>query len=65
MNNLIYICFQTDHDGYARTLEEAMLNKYFSMSVTDLYKKSEWVQKRNDSKLDFSIPNKKNDKKNF
>ena len=63
MDNLIYICFQTDHDGYARTLEEAMLNKYFSMSVTDLYKKSEWVQKRNDSKLDFSIPNKKNDKK--
>lgn len=63
MDNLIYICFQTDHDGYARTLEEAMLNKYFSMSVTDLYKKSEWVQKRKDSKLDFSIPNKKNDKK--
>lgn len=63
MDNLIYICFQTDHDGYARTLEEAMLNKYFSMSVTDLYKTSEWVQKRNDSKLDFSIPNKKNDKK--
>ena len=63
MDNLIYICFQTDHDGYARTQDDAMLNKYFSMSVTDLYKKSEWVQKRNDSKLDFSIPNKKNDKK--
>ena len=63
MDNLIYICFQTDHDGYARTLEEAMLNKYFSMSVTDLYKKSEWVQKRKDSKLDFSIPNKRMTKK--
>lgn len=63
MDNLIYICFQTGNDGYARTLEEAMLNKYFSMNVTDTYKKSEWIQKRTDSKLNFSIPNKKNDKK--
>ena len=63
MDNLIYICFQTGNDGYARTLEEAMLNKYFSMDVTATYKKSEWIQKRTDSKLDFSIPNKKNNKK--
>ena len=63
MDNLIYICFQTDNDGYARTLEEAMLNKYFSIDVTETYKKSEWVQKRSDSKLDFSIPSKKNGKK--
>ena len=58
-NNLIFICFQTNKDGYARTLEEAMLNKYFSMNVCDNYKKSDWNQKRKDSKLIFSIPNKK------
>ena len=39
MDNLIYICFQTGDDGYARTLEEAMINKYFSTDVTTKYKK--------------------------
>lgn len=37
--------------------------KYFSTDVTTKYKKREWVQKKKDSKLKFSIPNKKNDKK--
>lgn len=58
-DDLIFICFQTDKDGYARTLEEAMLNKYFFMNVCDNYKKNEWKQKKKDSKLLFSIPNKK------
>lgn len=58
-DDLIFICFQTNIDGYARTLEEAMLNKYFLMDVTTTYKKSEWNKKRIDSKLDFSIPSKK------
>lgn len=35
-NGLIYTCFQTKDDGYARTLEEAMLAKYFSMDVSVL-----------------------------
>lgn len=61
-DNLISICFQTNIDGYARTLEEAMLNKYFAMDVSKTYKKSEWVHKRTESKLKFSIPNKKNNK---
>jgi len=39
--------------------EEAMLNKYFSMDVSKTYKKKEWIEKREDSKLDFSIPIKK------
>ena len=54
--DLIFICFQTDKDGYARTFEEAMLNKYFSINVFKTYKKKEWNQKRKDSKLLFSIP---------
>lgn len=55
-DDLIFICFQTDKDGYARTFEEAMLNKYFSINVFKTYKKKEWNQKRKDSKLLFSIP---------
>ena len=63
IDNLIYICYQTESDRYARTLEEAMLNKFFSIDVGRYYKKSEWSKMRNDSKLDFSIPNNKNNEK--
>ena len=58
-DGLINICFQTDKDGYARTLEEAMLNRYFSMDVSTMFKKKDWKKKRKDSKLKFSIPRKK------
>lgn len=58
-DDLIFICFQTDVDGYARTLEEAMLNKYFSIDVSDCFKKYEWIAKKNVSKIRFSIPQKK------
>lgn len=48
--------------GYARTLEEAMINKYFDMDVSKCYKKSDWKEKRKDSELKFSIPRMKNEK---
>ena len=57
-NGLIYTCFQTNDDGYARTLEEAMLSKYFSTDVTKSFTKKEWTEKRESSKLDFVIPTK-------
>jgi predicted ATP-dependent endonuclease of OLD family len=57
-NGLIYTCFQTNDDGYARTLEEAMLSKYFSTDVTKSFTKKEWTEKRELSKLDFVIPTK-------
>ena len=57
-NKLIYTCFQTNDDGYARTLEEAMLSKYFSIDVTRSLTKKEWTKKREDSKLEFVIPTK-------
>ncbi len=60
-DNLISICFQTNKDGYARTLEEAMINKYFDIDVSTIFKKSEWKKKKEESKLDFSIPNKKDE----
>ena len=57
INNLIYVAFQTDDDAYARTLEEAMLGKYFSISIATKKKRSEWENMRTNSNLDFSIPN--------
>ena len=57
-NGLIYTCFQTKNDGYARTLEEAMLAKYFSMDVTMSFTKKEWTDKREESRLEFVIPTK-------
>lgn len=59
VDNLIFICFQGEKDGYARTLEEAMLSKHFSMNVCDTDKKQKWKEKQKSSKLYFSIPNKK------
>lgn len=55
-DDLINICFQTKEDGYARTLEEAMLSKYFSIDVSHEETVKEWKKKRIDSNLDFSIP---------
>lgn len=59
-DDLINICFQAKEDGYARTLEEAMLSKYFSIDVSHEGTVKEWKKKRTDSKLDFSIPMKVN-----
>ncbi|WP_270337677.1 AAA family ATPase [Streptococcus infantarius] len=57
-NGLIYTCFQTKDDGYARTLEEVMLAKYFSIDVTMSFTKNEWSDKRKESRLKFVIPTK-------
>lgn len=57
-DGLIYTCFQTNNDGYARTLEEAMLSKYFSMDVTKSYTKKEWIKKKEEAGLEFVIPTK-------
>ena len=56
IDDLIMVCFQTNEDGYARTLEEAMLNKLFSMDVSKTLTKKRWIEKKDNSKLIFSIP---------
>lgn len=58
-DGLIYVAYQTVGDAYARTLEEAMLGKYFEMNVAKRLKRSEWCVKKEDSKLKFSIPHNK------
>lgn len=62
IDDLIMVCFQTKEDGYARTLEEAMLNKLFKMDVSNTFTKVEWIEKKDTSKLIFSIPGNKNSK---
>lgn len=55
-NGLIYVTFQTADDGYARTLEEAMLGKYFGFNIAKQLKRSNWCREKEESKLRFSIP---------
>lgn len=60
--DLIYLAFQTEKDNYTRTLEAAMLAKKFNITGFDLITRNEWISKKKESKLNFSIPNnKKND----
>ena len=57
-NGLIYTCFQSDKDGYSRTLEEAMLSQFYNIDVTKSFTKKEWIEKRSEAKLDFVLPTK-------
>lgn len=52
----IYLTFQTSKDGYTRTFEEAMLNKYFELDATKCLKRSDWEDKKRNSGLQYSIP---------
>lgn len=54
----VYLGFQGEKDGLSRTLEEAMLAKYFGISAVDEMEKSDWKAKREDNQLKYSIPNK-------
>lgn len=53
---LIYLAFQTEKDGYSRTLEAAMLSKIFKINAYDQLKRSEWIEKRKETNLRYSIP---------
>lgn len=58
-NGLINLSYQSENDHYARTLEEAMLGKYFDIDVAGKFKRSAWIKMKEDSKLKFVIPNNK------
>lgn len=53
---LIYTCFQSDKDGYSRTLEEAMLSQFYKIDVTKSFTKKEWMEKRSEAQLNYVIP---------
>lgn len=60
-HGLIYVAYQTSDDSYARTLEEAMLGKYFKVDISQKLKRSTWCIKKTKSKLQFSIPRNRKD----
>ena len=57
----IYLAFQGKEDKFSRTLEEAMLAKYYGISALDVKTKEEWKECRKKDKLKFSIPQKGNE----
>lgn len=63
VDGLIYVAYQTCDDSYARTLEEAMLGRYYEINVSQKIKRSVWNTMRKNSKLKFSIPHNKTNEK--
>lgn len=53
------VSFQSDNEGYARTLEEAILAKKTGLKVWEPKPRTWWSEYGKTSGLDFSIPNKK------
>lgn len=51
------ISFQSEAEGFARTLEESILSKFNGLKVWEPKSREWWSQYRKDSALDFSIPN--------
>lgn len=58
-NSLVYIAYQTDLDGFARTLEEAMLAKKYSITVSETKTKKSWKELREEDGLKYSLPSSK------
>lgn len=58
-NCMIKLVTQSDMDGFARTLEEAMLCKLFNITVHSKHDDSWWKQKIYDFKLKLDVPNKR------
>ena len=54
----IYLAFQNKEDGYARTLEEAMLSKHYNINSYEVKSKDEWKELKENDKLKYTIPRK-------
>ena len=52
----VYLGFQGKKDNLSRTLEEAMLSKFYGVSAIEAKPKDEWKSKKEKSGLDFSFP---------
>ncbi|HHW29797.1 MAG TPA: AAA family ATPase [Syntrophomonadaceae bacterium] len=52
----IYLAFQNQEDGYARTLEEAMLSKHYNINSYETKSRDEWKELRENDKLKYTIP---------
>mgnify|MGYP002418235210 FL=1 len=56
INDYIMLSFQGEQDGYARTLEEAMIAKLLGITVETQMTIEQWKEKKKEQKLAFSIP---------
>ena len=61
-NPNIYVQTQTDKDGYARTLEEAMLCHLLNIGVNDVFNRDYWKKVKAKHKINIKIPNIKKEK---
>jgi hypothetical protein len=52
----ICLAFQGICDGYSRTLEEAMLTKFYKVSALEEKAKDDWKEYRKKDKLKYTIP---------
>lgn len=57
IDDLICLAFQGKNESYSRTLEEAMLSKYYSVYVFDKKKRDDWIDLREKDGLKYTIPN--------
>lgn len=60
-DNYAYISYQGMNDGFARTLEEAMLAKIFRMNIFEKKNREEWIAYKNRTQLKFTIPSNSGD----
>ncbi|MBV6680884.1 AAA family ATPase [Bacillus thuringiensis] len=54
---LALLSYQGQAEQYARTLEEAMLSKFYNFNVLEKKDRTFWIQRRNIDKLKYVVPN--------
>lgn len=54
----VYLGYQGQSDNFARTLEEAMLTKYYKINAFDEKSRETWLQLRTKDELKYTIPQK-------
>lgn len=54
---LALVSFQGETEQYARTLEEAMLSKFYKFNVLEKKDRNFWIQQRIADKLIYTVPN--------
>lgn len=57
----IYIGYQGESDNYARTLEEAMLAKYYKINAFEEKNRDVWLRLREQDDLKYTIPQRSGD----
>lgn len=54
---LALLNYQGQAEQYARTLEEAMLSKFYNFNVLEKKDRAFWIQRRDIDKLKYAVPN--------